>query len=679
MIPHFYKRLSEFIKIYLLLLGIFMIFRVLFLCTYSDLADIFQNYKSDLLKTFWVGFRCDTVVLSFSLAPLLLLNLLGLLFSFKQRLCSGFNRFIRFFDTCYYILLFVVIFWVNVIDYFYYRNFQAHFDNRVFGIIEDGTKEVIASVWSDYPVIIIVLIFIIVLFGWIKWVKKIQLSEKPWFHFNNLYAHIAVIMLSVALWFLGARSSFSLFPFRKNDLVFSVNMRLNDAAANGIYTFKEAIYERVNYSLHLKPEKLLAVHGFSSPAEAKKDWDGGIITDSCTIFDSKTTRYNPILENALPNIVFIIMEGWSSDFFNYHSTQFNLLGSLENEIPYLIFYPFCFPVNHGTIAALETFFTSNVGAPLSMSEYANIPLKSSTALTFQNKGYETSYFTAGYNGWRNIGNYCRTQGFENVYGAEYLNTLFSKTEETDWGVFDQYMFDAIYRKLQENNTKPQFFLCMTITNHSPHKIPNNYKSYQLKFPDSLLSRTTQDTQHTMSTMQTFQYANDCLGKFLNSLRNSQMGENTIVVITGDHAMTGGFTYKDSELLYRWAVPLAFFIPEKYKQNLDINAQRLVSHKDIFPTIYNLAFSHYNYRATGDNIFDATTADSAFAITQSSWVMGNSGCINLTSHQSYTWQEGSLYLHPVECTPELEHIRKKANAWLFGMNWQIFSEILKEEK
>jgi len=695
MTPHFYKRLTEYIKIYLLLLGVFILFRILFLCTYGNLGEIFQSYKIDLLKTFWHGFRCDTVVLSFALMPLFLLNLLGFLFAFKQNLTTGYNRFLYFFSKSYYIILFAVIYWVNVVAHFYYRNFQTHFDDRIFGIVEDGTKAVMASVWSDYPAVMLILVFIILWYGWIKIVNKLQAQEKPLFRFNNLFAHIATIILSTGLLFLGARSSLSTFPFQKNDLVFSTNLRLNDAAANGMYMLKEAISDRAKHSLHLSARELFATHGFSTLEEAKKDWDSGTLTDSCTIFDFKTTDYNPFLENNPPNIVLIIMEGWSSDFFNFHTPQFNLLGALEDELPHLIHYPFCFPVNFGTISAMETFFTNNVGPTLSLSEYANTPLKSSTALAFQKAGYETSYYTSGYTGWRNVGKYCRTQGFENVRGAEYIKALYPKTEEADWGVFDQYMFDAVYHKLQEKNTDPQFIIGMTITNHSPHKIPKNYHPYPLEFPDFLRSRATNNLQQTLSSLETFQYANDCLGRFMDTLRRSPMGENTIVVVTGDHSMTGGFTYKDGELAHRWAVPLMFYIPEGYLPNdfisnnfnpyfnpsvkIDGNEGRLVSHKDVLPTIYHLALSGYNYKATGDNIFDASADDDAFVITQSSWVMGKAGCINLQTQQSYVWhvETGhalSLLLKPHEPTPELEALRKKANAWLFGMKWQVYGDI-----
>jgi phosphoglycerol transferase MdoB-like AlkP superfamily enzyme len=649
-----------------------MLFRTLFLYTYGDI-EMLQHFKGDLLRTFWTGFRCDTVVLSYTLAPLFILNILGFLFYFNQRWIAGFDRVLQIFSRCYYIIIFVAFFLINLCDYFYYRNFQAHFDNRAFGIIEDGAKEVMASVWSDYPVITVLLILFAVLYGWIKLVNKLQKQKKPLFHFKTIWALIATVIITSGLLFLGIRSSFSVFPFRKNDLAFSVNLRLNDAAANGVFALNEAITDRIQNTLHLNAENLLAAHGFSSLEEAKNDWDSGEISGSCSFFELKTTSHNAFLESAPPNIVLILMEGWSSDFFNFHSKRFNMLGALEKELQYLIFYPFCFPVNYGTIAAMETFLTNNVGAPLSVSEYSNIPLKNATAFTLQQAGYETSYYTGGYTGWRNVEKYFRTQGIENVCGAAYIKTLYPKIEETDWGVFDQYMFDAVFHNLQENNAKPQFFFCMTTTNHSPHKIPKNFTLYPLEFPDLLRSRTTGTLQQALGFMQTFQYANDCLGKFIHQLRNSPLGGNTIVAITGDHAMTGGFTYKDSELLYRWAVPVAFYVPEQYLRQQNTNTNRLVSHKDILPTIYNLAFSNFNYLATGDNIFDATTDDS-FVVTQSSWVMGKAGVINLNMHQSYSWKMGDFYLQPQEKTEELEAMRKKSNAWLFGMKWQIFKDL-----
>jgi hypothetical protein len=177
---------------------------------------------------------------------------------------------------------------------------------------------------------------------------------------------------------------------------------------------KDAISNKMKSNLRLNARSILSAHGYSTLEEAKRDWDSGVVTDTSTIFEWATTPFNAVVKGTPPNIVVVIMESWSSDFFNFHSPQFNLLGALAEELPHLIHYPFCFPVNHGTISAMETFFTGNIGPPLSMSEYADIPLKSSASSTFQKVGYEASYYTSGYTGWRNVGKYCRTLGFDNV-------------------------------------------------------------------------------------------------------------------------------------------------------------------------------------------------------------------------------------------------------------------------
>jgi len=648
-----------------------MLFRLWFLFTYCDLAEVLIHYKRDLLLTFWHGFRCDTVVLSFALMPVFVFYLLGLLFYIKPTLGAGYNRFLHFFSNIYFIILFIAIFWICIVDFFYYRNFQAHFDSRVFGIVEDGAKEVMASVWSDYPVITLSLVFVIALVGWIKIIKFIQLIEKPFSYFNTIFAHIVTAILAVGLLLLGARSSLSTFPFRKNDLVFSSHLRLNDAAANGVFMLKEAISDRMEYSLRLKVSDLLPAHGYNSIEEAKNDWNAGKCSDNCNFFCSKTTPYHSFLTENPPNIVLIVMEGWSSNLFNYHSNSFNLLGALGEQLPHLIHFPFCFPVNFGTISALETFFTNNVGPALSLSEYATIPLNSSTVLAFQKRNYETSYYTSGYNGWRNIGRYCRTQGFENVRGAEFIKTLCPRIETTNWGVFDQYLFSAILDKLHGDNPQPQFLIGMTTTNHSPHKIPKNYLPKSIVFPDSLLSRITTNKNQTLSSLETFQYVNDCLGKFLDSLRSSPAGESTIVVVTGDHVLTGGFSYPSSEFVHQWSVPLLFYIPKHYLPQSIPNTHRLVSHKDILPTIYNIAFSEYKYEATGDNVFDPTTEADAFVVTQYTWALGKAGGIRLDTKQSFQWQGNGLLLQPHELTTEIERLRRKANAWLFGMKWQIY--------
>ncbi len=672
---NFCQRLLVYIKIYLLLLVVFLIFRFLFLFSYGNLSDIFLNYKYDLQKAFWQGFRCDTVVLCYMLIPLFALNLLSFA-CFNHKWISKYDRFLYVFTCIYSTLLFVVIYWINIIDYFYYRNFQSHFDSRLFGIVEDGTKNVMSSVWSDYPTITVFLVFLVFLYVWIKIIRWVLVSRKTQNKITQPLVQIGIVILSLGLLFLGARGSVTIFPFNKNDLQFSVNLFVNDVAPNGVFCLKRTLVDRAKNGANINTKVLLQDYGYSSLEDAKKDWETANLDDTTTLFAQKTTLIDSFLENNPPNVVLIIMEGWSSDFFRFHSADLNLLGHLETQLPGLIHYPYCFPVNLGTIAALETFITNNIGESLSASQYSLDTLETSTAIAFQKAGYEASFYTSGYTGWRNLGSYCRTQGFDNVCGAEYIQTIYPKAETQDWGVFDEYLFPSIKRKLQEKTSKPQFLLCLTITNHSPHKTPTTYHPYPLQIPDSLENRMSVSEDQTLDIFETFQYANDCLGKFIDSIRHSPLGKNTIIVATGDHAMTSSLTYSDSELLYHYSTPLVFYIPDEYRKEKIIDTGRLVSHADVLPTVYNIALSDYSYPATGNNVFDSTTIDDSFVVTKSSWVIGNAGCVNLESDQTYSWlTSGSYLLEPnATNTVEIEQMKRKAKAWLFGMKWQIYSEL-----
>ena len=68
--------------------------------------------------------------------------------------------------------------------------------------------------------------------------------------------------------------------------------------------------------------------------------------------------------------------------------------------------------------------------------------------------------------------YIPNQGFDNVYGE---GDMPGDTPKTDWGVYDEYLFDFVHEKLLQSNS-PQFILFITTTNHPPFDIPSDFNS-----------------------------------------------------------------------------------------------------------------------------------------------------------------------------------------------------------
>ena len=94
--------------------------------------------------------------------------------------------------------------------------------------------------------------------------------------------------------------------------------------------------------------------------------------------------------------------------------------------------------------------------------------------------------------------------------------------------------------------------------------------------------------------------------FLDKLKKSKYKDNTIVVVTADNnTIDGIMKYDNNQVLNSKNIPLYFYLPKDLKEKLDIDTKVAGSHKDIFPTLYNLTLSNQNYISIGTNLFDET--------------------------------------------------------------------------
>jgi phosphoglycerol transferase MdoB-like AlkP superfamily enzyme len=106
-------------------------------------------------------------------------------------------------------------------------------------------------------------------------------------------------------------------------------------------------------------------------------------------------------------------------------------------------------------------------------------------------------------------------------------------------------------------------------------------------------------KNILKIFETYQFANVCAAEFLDEIKNSELAQNTIVAITGDHNLREFRPKNDEYLLKKYAVPLYLYIPQKLKKPFNPNVSG--SHLDIAPTLYELSLSSQNYRAAGKSL------------------------------------------------------------------------------
>jgi phosphoglycerol transferase MdoB-like AlkP superfamily enzyme len=604
--------------LYILSLISFFISRMTILCIFGNAIDL-QNYHADIVRAFITGFRYDTVVFTYSFLILFIMTCVPLKYSWFP---AFYNRFLIWYAS----VVFFVLLSLQIGDFYFYKFFQSHFNLLVFGIVYDDTRAVLESVWTDYTVINILLGFLLA-FALVVWgIVKIARSSFEIVIHPKVWQQVLVILLIVLLYGLGMRGSLGVFPIEKDDATISPNGFVNDLTMNGPFALKDAYSDNKRNKISTDTAEVLNKYGFASRNEVIASYTGRVSHHDFSSNDLlDTTCYNGFLEKNPPNVLFILMESWAGYYFDLHSRELNLLGSLEAELPYCYVFRNFTSCTNGTVHSLEGLMVGSPLTPLSQSIYMNKSLSSSVAKVFADKGYFTSFITGAKLGWRNLGKYVSCQYFQHVEGSSHLLQEIPGSESCEWGVYDEYLFERLFQQLSESVGKPLFEFAFTTTNHTPYKLPEHFVPESVVIPDFIKKKQRSKDEIVIKNLTAYQYANDCLGQLLYRIRHSEFAENTIVIVTGDHNTMALYDFSDRQLLEKYSVPLLMYIPDAYKPAL-VDVNRFGSHKDIFPTVFNIALSQTPYVRTGNNLFEESPFQQDFAINNYNTAFNVTGAV-----------------------------------------------------
>ena len=556
---------------------------------------------SDLARAFLKGLQFDTAIISYGLVlPFFVYLICSFIRSENIKLaCSKFV-----FGFCG--LTTGVIILILFIDQYYYSYFQSHINVLIFGLIDDDTSAVMISVWSDYPILRILMIWSGLLTVYYIYVSRIH--KKEYFLINApVWACVVGCFFIAGVFFLGIRQSVGTFPIQSHDGMVSKNNYINFLTINGVWALNSSFEERAK-SVNFEKASLNSIKemGYDTPAQAARDYFSNdsvthTFSDSSALESLyQTTQQNLIIEENKPNVVFIFMESMSNYNMDFDSKDMNLLGNLRNHLKSDILFRNFVSSGNATIQSLE-YLLINTPVSVTQSKFRFTAFPSAVALPFKKAGYENTFITGGETSWRNLNEFVPHQGFASVKGKQDILAADKKAEANHWGVYDEYLFDYAFKKLLDDQDKPQFLFLQTTTNHTPFDLPNNYKPNKIILSKTVKNRLLVSEEMAVKNLNCFQYSNNCLGDFLYKIKHSYLGKNTIVVMTGDHNNLSLFDFNEAHQLQQRGVPLYMYIPKTYKPKYPINTALFGSHKDIFPSIYNLALSNARYYSIGNDL------------------------------------------------------------------------------
>lgn len=665
------------------------LWRIAFLAVYGKFQEL-SNLKTDLLHAFILGARFDSTVLFYINAIPLLLFLLISICTFWKKLEPGINEFFKHFSKFlipYYTGMLLVVTFISAVDFGFYSFYQDRINVLIFGFFTDDTVALIKTIWRNYPVIWIFLG--LGLFTYLLWKGlKINFTQtKEWFPLTVKKISYPVFIIFFFVLFVlngvGARGSLALFPLSEMDTGISKSIFINHLCFNGVRSFARAIELKAQQTSNWDSNLHYFGYG-NNHRQAFADYFeipvSQVPEDPLELLKRSTAK-NKWAEQTRPHVVLLVMESFGAYWFNYQQDNFDLLGNFKNHLQEDSYTTNFLSSTNATIGSLSCLMIGSPQRPISEflteSEYLQVPFRSSPARTYKNAGYKARFIYGGNPGWREVNKFAMIQDFDSVEGeteiAEYPGTL---KEKHDWGVYDEDLFDYVFRSLNEAK-EPQFLLTMTTTNHPPYQLPSTYQAPNLKTPDELKSRLIGDAALAEKRFKTYRYSADKLAQFLTRLKKSSLKDKVIVAITGDHTFWI-VNFTEQELLQKGSVPFYLYTPPAIHKKLSKDI--FGSQADILPTLYNLSLSEQTYYSLGQ---DLLTSQKGFAVNAANLIVDSSGGVLATAKSAedttFDWDGHFDRLVSGKNTDQKKYLALKYKSLMGVLDYYFMKEKTEQQK
>ncbi|MCG9054251.1 LTA synthase family protein [Laribacter hongkongensis] len=616
-------------------------------------------------QAFWTGGRFDAKWLAIWLLPAWLALVLA---TWLPKVPAGWVD--RFVIRCWVPVGIAALLLLGLVNYFYFGFYQSPINAIVFGLFEDDTVAVLQTVWHDYPVIPGVLAWLGLVAGILYGAARVGRKRPqmlPAWHKAGL---VVMTLLLAGL----ARGSLGTFPLRDTDAAVGRDAFVNAAVPNGVQALYSAWLDRLATDLGRDEFSGVRRLGFASPLEAARvlGWQGS----QDELLRTLLAAPQPAPQAPRPHVVFALMEAWGRELIDAHEPGRNdTLGRLAPFLQRDDYFPHAISVEHGTFPSLEGLLFDTPVTPLTQSRYGQQPFSFAVTRPFKAAGYRVVFLTSGSGSWRHLDHNLLRQGFDEVLDQQSIRQRFPEAEAGTWGVPDDYMMRYASELLAEADRRGEHLLLfmLSTTNHPPYHTPAGYALRPVD-PTALPAHRTPDTALARSILETYQYANDSLGGFLERLVAAPWGQRTIVAATGDHNTRSIFEYPDaSRLDLAYGVPILFRVPAALRP-ADPEVGAWASHRDIFPTLQALALGIEPSRFAGRNLYapDGPSMATSFVAGEGGrgLMLDQTGAVwGFERPRHLLWRDGRL--QPAsEPVPELEAAGLRARAGMALADWRV---------
>lgn len=547
---------------------VFTVQRIIFFFVYID--RLREIPVGEQMLIFIKGLRLDLSITGYILLIPLLLLLIQLLFPSKTKLFSKIT------NTYTYVLLFIVVLF-GLIDIGIYKEWGSKLNSRAVEFLLLSPGEALAS-GSSSPIFLMSLSLLlqIILFIYI-YKKRFQFEfEKEFIYLLRIPSILFIAFISVMM----LRGGLQLAPINQSAAYFSKHTIVNHASLNTEWNLMHSVIEN-----HFSNE---------NPYLFMDDQEAKLMVDSLYHQKNEATSLQ-VLNTAKPNIVFIILESFTSDVIEHFGGDKGVAPNIsklaDDGLSFENIYASGDRTDKGMIAILSAFPTQAVRTIIQQPDkFEKLP---SLPKTLAKNGYSSSFFYGGESEFANFKSYLVSTGIEKIIDKKDFE---SSQMNSKWGAHDGYMFDRALLDLKDQK-EPFISILLTLSSHEPFEIPE-----ASPYTGNDLPSKFRKAAH---------YTDKCVINFIEKSKKEDWYKNTLFVIVADHGHRLPREYESAYDVRKFRIPLIFYgevIKNEYRKK---RITQIGSQTDIANTLLHQLNSRDTTYKWSKNLLNPQESNFAF--------------------------------------------------------------------
>lgn len=653
-----------------LIVSVFTITRCVMFLSFGDFSVISDRGK-EIARMFGHGLRYDIRTAAIGLAPF---TLIGIILIAWPKAAASYLKRLHTVLTFFFLVALVAA----ICNYFYYATYGSYFDVFIFGLIEEDTKAVLVTLWQDYPVLPFFMAIVLIGYVFGRGVKLMseRYFARPW-RLWPIWLEASLVLFFLTGYGFSVHGSMGRYPLERRDAQVSSLKVLNMLTPNAVMALDWAISDHKKEQTYPKADNTEGQALFSTLYQRNVP-----LSDVSLQQFSDRTLKSRFLEAHPPHVVFAVMESLSTHLMTLDAPPANdMLGAWRPYWKHDFTFTRFLSDGNGTMESLARLLVASPVSSISQERAQRTPFTSNILTPYKLRGYRTLFITSGNGSWRNISTFLKELGFDEVVEQSDLIRKYPEAKLGTWGTYDEFSFRYAEKRLEEAEKKHEilFVMMLSITNHPPYTVPETFNKLPHTVDSKMVQRLSALSYPADSIIETFQYANDTIGQFIRRVEQKELGNHTVIAVTGDHNIRGVPYTDPSELALSHAVPFYLHVPVDYRRSLDLkyDPTRVGSHKDIMPTLYSLSLSDTPYYRRGVNLLAKTVTSPWYFGYNEEVAISEKGAFSLAApHSFYPWADQSGLLVAKGSAIDSDHRTEldRFNAYKSIMNWQLNRQI-----